>query len=265
MKKAVAILVLGAMLAMSGCNSDKKKDESQTTTTAVSDADSTTKETKVTEMAITMGTTEIVSPEALDFISKAAPLYRKYIEKRMSIPLIMECKITNNEGTVLRSLYIKEDESVSTYAKNKDGSESDTIYSLNGCYFLDHTEKKAYQFKYTDERAKEYMDAYKYSIAMKDVVTISETGNGEAEYNGTSYKYEKLIDADGETTYYFDKNTDDLKFIVSGDTTTEILKIEAAEPDNSHFTVPDGYEVIDFFEYASTMTTAPEPTPAASE
>ncbi len=261
MKKIAALFALIAVLAIAGCSNDNKKADGTS-----QNGETTTTGNKVTEMAVTMPTQERLSEDALEIISQNLPLYRKYLEKRMSIPLVLECKITSPEGTILRNLYIKADESVSTYAKNLDSTESTTIISLDGYYFLDHAEKKAYKFNYNEDVIKSQMDQFKFGVTMEDMKKITEsTMQEEAEYNGAVYKTESVTDDSGLTTYYFDKSNDELRFIVNGNTVTEILKLEAADPDNKYYEVPADYEVIDFFEYAASVSAEEAKTAESAE
>ncbi len=254
MKKTAALLALLAIFAISGCNSDNKKPDSQTGNTTT-----TADENKVSEVAFKASERELVSDEALHFLSENVPLYSKYVQKRMSIPIILETKITSDSGTLYRNLYIKEDESVSTYAKNYDGSESTVIYALSGCYFIENSTSTAYKFSYKENVIKDQMKQFQYSITMDSLKAVTETASdATATYNGEEYNIESITDDTGKTTYYFDKKTEELRYIVSGDTVTEILKLQAANPDEKYFKIPDGFAVKDFNEYAASAKQSSE-------
>ena len=187
--------------------------------------------------------------EALEYIGEKAPLLKKYYDKRNLIPLTYETTITKADGEYKTNLYIKDSRHLVQYVKRPDGTETRVIYDLNKAYELDPAAKTAITqncgegtIVETVRAAILYME--KEEAQQFDYETAPET------YEGTEYFCVTMTKPgeDGYVKYYFGKDDQELKYIVTPAETTRIDRFETAFTDNDLLVVPSDYKLIPISE-----------------
>ena len=251
MKKITAMIVLAALLLISGCNSNNNTPVNTQGTTTEATTTTTAEEGKVTDVVYSSNE-EDTTEEALEYIAGVAPLFRKYLEKRMSVPLIMETTSISGNGVVHSGLYFKDENNIATCSTNDSGAKNNIIYSTNGSYIIEDSTKTVYDLGYTESYVKDIISQYKLKMKANEVKT-SKFESSVEEYDGVTYNCETISDGSSQIKYYFDTETDDLRYLISGDNVTKITRLENNVPDESYFVVPDDYQKVNFQEYLNSL------------
>lgn len=244
MKKVIAALCTAALIiSAAGCSNEKE--EPKTTGTGETH--------KVTEVVYGTPEEEDTTQEALDYLRNEVPLYVKFMEKRMSIPLTLETEITQN-GELLGTsgIYIRDDHTLATIATDSQGNTTRVIYIDGKAYQIDDSAKIVYYTDYSEDSAKSLVSDYLIKIKLSDVEKCSFVDDYE-DLNGVTYKHEIIYQQDGTpSNFYYDENTEEIRFVRAGEQISEILKLENTA-DDSKFEIPADYEQKDFAEYYSQM------------
>lgn len=241
MKKAAIILSLLLVLAVSGCNNNNKPAAGST------GADTTTKASKVTQVAFQNDGPEDTTDEAVKYITEKAPLFAKYLKKQMTMPLTFECSVKEATGTTKTGVYIKDDRNMVILSVKPDGSETRVIYTVDKAYQVESATKLIYQYDCGEKSVKNSVSQALMKISIDDAKAtsyLSDTGT----YDGVEYNCETLSNNGMSVAYYFDKNTDDLVYIVQSNSTTKIDKLENSFNNEALFIIPEGYERKSFDE-----------------
>ena len=238
MKKTAYILAAALLIgALSGCSGNKTPD-------------STKENGKVTQVAVPEIQKNNTTNEALEYLRTQVPLFAKYVEKRNSIPLTYEVEITTEEGTQTASINIRNEKSVSFLATDVYGNHSGTIYTDNMCYVISEEEKTVYHSKVTEATCKELVTVNQMNISVTDAHLFSYETDLDY-YNDVLYKHEVInISPDEATHYYFDQQTDELVYIVTGNQVTKITRFQN-EVNESAFEIPSDYKSVDLNEYVN--------------
>ncbi|MBO5265889.1 MAG: hypothetical protein J6B08_01185 [Ruminiclostridium sp.] len=241
MKKILALLLTGALiLTASACG---KKEENETTTTAAESEGG-----KKTQVAFQAPEMEDTTAEAVEYLKDKVPLFSKYLETRMSIPLTFETEITSEKGTAFAGIYIRDDKTVCLSATDETGASTRTVYVDNKLYYIVDDDKAIYSTDYSEEKCKEMVDAYLLKISIDDAKACSYVSDYDY-YGDTLYKHEIIYSAQSVGTHYFyDEATDELKYVVTNTDESKILALNN-EVTESAFEIPDGYTESDLNTY----------------
>lgn len=227
-------------MTLSGCNTQKPGN-------TPADTGSTTKSSKVTQVAYQADDTPDTTDEAFAYIAEKAPLFAKYLKKQMTIPLTFECSVKEATGTTKTGVYIKDDRNMVILSIKPDGTEKRVIYSNDKAYQVEFDTKIVYQYDCGEKSVKNSVSQALMKISVDDAkgtTYVCDTGT----YDGVEYNCETLSYNGMSVAYYFDKSTDDLVYIVQSNSTTKIDKIENSFSDEALFIIPEGYEKKSFDE-----------------
>lgn len=238
MKKIIAVLLTSALLlTAAGCGKeDETKNESSETT-------------KVTQVAFQSPEEEDdTTAEAVEYLKTQVPLFSKYLETRMQLPLTYEVNIETPEGTQFVGMYAKDDSTLAHVVTGTDGSTETVIYTPEKLYYIIDADKTVYVSDYSEENAKEAVSASMLRINADDAKNSRYISDYDY-YNNVLYKHE-IIYTDGyaESHYFYDEATDALKYIVTGDMVTEVVAL-SNEVDETKFEIPEDYAESDLNAY----------------
>lgn len=224
MKKFLSvILALGIIFTVSGCNKDKNPEE--------------TTEGGSGEQVFEVGGKEDTTDEAVVYLSEKVPYFAKYLEKRMGIPLTYEIEA----GSAKAGIYIMDESKVCHYSMDEAGNSSATIYYDDKIYYIDHAAKIVYEGDVTVDASKAMVENYRLRIDVDDA-KVNAYNSYEEEYEGVTYKYETIATPAGDVTeYYYDMNSGDLVYIVSGGQVNKVTAL-TDKVDEKHFEIPEDYE-----------------------
>lgn len=243
MKKILALILTGALiLTASACG---KNEETETTeTTTASDSEQGNKKTQVAFQAPEI---EDTTAEALEYLKTQVPLFSKYLETRMSVPLTFETEITTDKGTAFAGIYIRDDKTVCLSATDETGVSTKTLYLNNKLYYIVDADKAVYSTNYSEENCKEMVEAYLLKISVDDAKACTYVSDYDY-FEDTLYKHEIIYSGSAGTHYFYDENTDELKYIVTDTDVNKIITLNN-EITESAFEIPDGYTESDLNEY----------------
>lgn len=243
MKKIIAALCTAALIiSAAGCNGEKQEQTTEKGETH-----------KVTEVVYDTPEEEDTTQEALDYLREKVPLYVKFMEKRMSLPLTFETKITE-KGELLGTsgIYIRDDHTLATIATDAQGNTTRVIYTDGKAYQIDDNAKIVYYTDYSEDSVKSLVSDYLIKIKLSDAEKCTYVDDYE-ELNGVVYKHEIIYQENGDpSNFYYDENTDEIRYVRTGEQISEILKLESTA-DESKFEIPSDYEQKDYAEYYSQM------------
>lgn len=238
MKKTAYILAAVLLIgALSGCSGNETPD-------------STKENGKVTQVVFQKPEEKDTTNEAIEYLRTQVPLFAKYVEKRNSIPLAYEVEVTTEEGTQTASVYIRDEKSISFLATDVDGNNSGTIYADKMCYVFSEKDNTLYQSEVSNDTCKELVDSNMLKIDIDDAKEMAYAADTDY-FNDVLYNHE-VISSPGNpvTHYYFDQQTDELVYIVTGNQVTKITKFQN-EVNESAFEIPTDLNVIDLNEYVN--------------
>lgn len=250
MKKTIAILALAALLTVSACgNSNTPSDttEPATTTAKADDGDNeTTTESKsgeVTAIAFEAPERPDTTEAALEFLDKAAPAFKKYLDMRRSVPLTMESTVTSGGNEWKTNIYIKDSENFAQDSTDPNGYSLTIIYKKDKIYQVDHDKKAVYVYNCGEEEIADDFDSLSLRYIYEDDVKNCDYEAGEGEYNGTTYDFVNITEGGSVTTQYFDQDTGALVYTVDGDDVTYVSKFENSFTNDSILELPSDYEM----------------------
>lgn len=240
MKKIISIIAAAALiLTAAGCSGET--DTAETTTAA---GESTSGKTH-TQIAYS-SEEEDTTAEALEYLRDYIPLYVKFMEKRMQYPLTFETSITESgEELGTAGIYILDDHTLATSSTTPDGETVRLVFKDGMVYQIEDAEKTVYNREYDEENAKSLVSQYLIKISLSEVEKCSFVDDYE-DVDGVTYKHEIIYDADSNpSNYYYDENTDEIKYIRVGEQISKVEKLENSV-DESVFEIPADYEMKDF-------------------
>lgn len=242
MKKLLALILTGALiLTASACG---KKEEGETTTTTAGGEEGG----KKTQVAFQAPEVEDTTLEALEYLKTKVPLFSKYLETRMSIPLTFETEITSDKGTAFAGIYIRDDKTVCLSSTDETGASTRTIYLDNKLYYIVDADKAIYSTDYAEDKCKEMVEAYLLKISVDDAKACNYVSDYDY-YGDTLYKHEIIYNSASVGTHYFyDENTDELKYVVTDTDESKIISLNN-EITESAFELPEGYTESDLNTY----------------
>ena len=259
MKLTGGIIVSALMLALSACGGQtaaSTSDTSDTTVGSVTTAPDDNSWKSAATYTLADGSIDEsnidVAPEtveALEYIGERAPLLKNYYDKRNLIPLTYETTTTRADGEYKSNLYIKDSRHLVQYVKRPDGTETRVIYDLNKAYELDPAAKTAITQNCGEGTIVETVRAAIIYLEKEEAQQFSYDTAPET-YEGTEYNCVTMTKngEEGYVKYYFDKNSADLKYIVTPAETTRIDRFETTFTDDDLFVVPSDYKQIPISE-----------------
>lgn len=233
MKKVIALLLSSALiLTAAGCSKESKEEDK-----------------KVTEVAFEAPDMSESTKQAIKYLKEKSPLFAKYMEVRTNLPLTFEVEVPSADGTGLAGIYVKDKDTVAVYAKDAAGNSSTTIYDGTDLWYIDDTAKVVYgRDDFPVSASESAVKSYLLEIDAMQVTDYTYASD-EKELDGVLYKYESITAPDGTVSeYFFDKKTDELKVIVSGESKTYVTTI-SSKVSNDYFKIPSDYEEKDLSEY----------------
>lgn len=257
MKKILlAFLASALILTTAGCGGGDNKDSSETSG-----------KKKVTQVAYEAPEEEDTTKEAIEYLKNQLPLYSKYLEIRRGIPLTFETETTTPEGHEIAGLYIRDDSSIAIRSTDDDGNKLTTIYMDSKFYIVSDKDKTIYSVTYPKDEIQEIVENNRLKIRLSDAQLFTYEAKA-TDYKDVAYNSELIYTtSDTPAEYYFDKATDELKYIVTGNTEIKILAINNTVTDEV-FTLPEDYanatvnEYMEKLEAEAAQTATAEAAPA---
>ena len=230
-----ALLAAAAMLtALGGCSENGNDSDS------TSDGTTTTPErVAITQIAFQADDT---TEESLDFLKENSPLFYKYLMIRRGVPLTREAVITREDGDWISRTYIKDAHNAVISSVAPDGAETRVVYSVDKAYEIRDAEKKVYELELDIAAIDTMVSAISPDVSI-DEVSSAQYSADVRTYDGVEYNCETVTASGKEETYYFDKNTDALCYIISGDNVMKVTRFENVFDNDAAFNIPSDYEV----------------------
>ena len=240
MKKILSIVsALAVVLAIASCGSENKKENDKENdgkvTQVVFGGDNPTEEEGDT------------SAEAIEFLKEnQSYFYENFFSKRNHIPLAY-ISSTKGEEEVITEVYVKDEDTMAIVGNDALGRKTRIIYDKDKAYQVYDEEKKLYKKEYDAETIKTAVEntimKQKYSV-----VSQSSYSFYDKDYEGKTYNcsiisaYNPYAEGVVSTEYYFDKETNEIKYIISQDVVSEVKLLSNEIPDESVFDIPSDYE-----------------------
>ena len=256
MKKALSVFLIAFILTAAGCGGNNQQETTEGSTTAAA-----TEETKgssgnrVTEIAYQSPEVEDTTEEALAILQEHVPLYYDYLKIRMNMPVTVEAVVTYADGTYLKSgIYVKDEYTGAITTETSDGRITKVIYTKNMGYQINENDKIVYYLENKEETAKRNINAMLMTISLSDLNGCS-FSQDTAEFEGVTYKHEAITNqtTSENTEYYFDADTNELKYIKTTDTVTKIDRADSIAADDSIFEIPSDYEMLSYNDYLEQL------------
>ena len=256
MKKALSVFLIAFILTAAGCGGNNQQETTEGSTTAAA-----TEETKgssgnkVTEIAYQSPEVEDTTEEALAILQEHVPLYYDYLKIRMNMPVTVEAVVTYADGTYLKSgIYVKDEYTGAITTETSDGRITKVIYTKNMGYQINENDKIVYYLENKEETAKRNINAMLMTISLSDLNGCS-FSQDTAEFEGVTYKHEAITNqtTSENTDYYFDADTNELKYIKTTDTVTKIDRADSIAADDSIFEIPSDYEMLSYNDYLEQL------------
>ena len=256
MKKALSAFLIAFILTAAGCGGNNQQETTEGSTTAAA-----TEETKgssgnrVTEIAYQSPEVEDTTEEALAILQEHVPLYYDYLKIRMNMPVTVEAVVTYADGTYLKSgIYVKDEYTGAITTETSDGRITKVIYTKNMGYQINENDKIVYYLENKEETAKRNINAMLMTISLSDLNGCS-FSQDTAEFEGFTYKHEAITNqtTSENTDYYFDADTNKLKYIKTTDTVTKIDRADSIAADDSIFEIPSDYEMLSYNDYLEQL------------
>ncbi len=243
MKKILSLIsALAVILSISACGGEEKKPgtenkgEGGKVTQVIFGGDSPKEEEGDT------------SAEAIEFLKENHPYYyENFYEKRSKAPLtFVSSTSVDGADPVVSEIYVKDDDTMAVIGFDALGRKTRILYDGKMGYQIYDEEKKIYSMEYGKETVKQSIEntlmKLKYSF-------VSESGYNvvDKEFNGKSYicymisSYNPYTDSTATSEYYFNSDTNEPEYIVSGSSVSEILEFSDTISDESIFDIPTGY------------------------
>ena len=246
MKKIKLFLAAAVIIsAFSGC-ANNSGEASQTTAGGESGG-------QVTQVALGNPEKEDTTDEAVEFLKTKVPLFSRYLETRMQYPLTYEVEIEADGAAPVKSgIYIRDDKSLCVAVEDAEGNTQRELYLEDTYYFIDDKEKVVYSMEYSEDGCKEAVGYYLLKIDLEEAQKCSYVDDFDT-FRDVIYKHEIIYAEDySQTDYFYDENTEELVYVVSGTTVTKVLKL-ANENTDSVFEIPADYTQSTLEEYAAKI------------
>lgn len=241
MKKTAYILAAAMLIAtLAGCDGNSGSDKS--------------KDGKVTQVAFQTPEEPDTTDQAVAYLKTQVPLFAKYLETRMQYPLTYETEVQTAEGTMKAAIYIKSASEICFSSTDTNGYTSRTIYSGKDVYAISDVDQVIYESKTTKEAVKEVVEENLLKIDYNEACLMTyEASETPDYYNDVLYKHEIIYSEPGKGVhYYFDVNTDDLVYVVSGETVTKVTRLDN-EVSEDPFSLPMSYKTKPLEEYLAEL------------
>ncbi len=265
MKKFLSVLLAAMVITAAGCSGND--DAAATTTTATEAVTTTAAEAEATTTTAAEAETEATTTAAaadsplmtdelrefIDTIRSEVPIYADYLEKSAQLPLHMGIAYEADLTGTGEMSYTSMDVYMASFDKMfistvTDGAALDILLDGNKYYMLSAAEKAAIFMEMTEEEVADMGSSMTASIVPGFNHESATYETGETEYNGTTYLYEKITTPEtGEIIVYADTATKEVMYIASAGITMEITAL-TSDFDNSIFTVPADYTIVDMAE-----------------
>lgn len=257
MKKIIAVFALICVFAAAGCNNG----EAPKTTTAASSSETTTTTAAVSadengnnSQVVFDNTREDTTAEALAYLEKECPLFKKYLDMRRSVPLTFESTTITVDGEYKTGLYIKDAENFAQYSKDPAGNETRVIYMKDTAYQITSADKTILKYDCNEEVVKSAYEDVQLAKIYLDDVQSSSYSYGSGEYDGVAYNKVTVSSSDGTSNdMYFDINTDKLSLSVANGSVSTVDTFENSFTKDEIFNIPEDYEVKSFNEYLEEL------------
>ncbi len=242
MKKILSIVsALAVMLTIASCGSENKNENDKGS------------DGKVTQVIYGDGTpTEEegdTSAEAIEYMKENHPFfYDNFFSKRNHIPLAFISSTKTGEGeAVATEIYVKDEDTMAIVGNDALGRRTRIIYDKDKAYQIYDEDKKLYKQDYDEA---EIITAVENTIMKPkySIVRDSAFNQKENDYNGVDYNcyivsyYDVYSKSVVDTEYYFDKNTNEIRYIMSQGVVSEVKLLSNEIPDESVFDIPSDYE-----------------------
>lgn len=242
MKKIFSIIAAFAViLSISSCGSETKKETEETKASGG----------KVTQTVFGGDSPEEevdTSAEAIAYLKENQEyFYENFFSKRNHIPLaLITTTSIGGEDAVTSEIYVKDEDTMAIVGYDALGRKTRIIYDKDMAYQIYDAEKKLYKQEYPEDQIKAGVESTimkpDYSIVSKSLYNIE-----SKDYKGKDYVCYTITAMDPysgamvSTEYYFDKETDEVKYIVNDNMSSEVNLLSAEIPDESVFDIPSGY------------------------
>lgn len=242
MKKIISIIsALAVILSIASCGSDNKKAEE----TKESDG-------KVTQVIFGGDSPEEeegdTSAEAIEFFKENHPyFYENFFSKRNSMPLALISSTTvGEEEAVTTEMYVKDEDTMAIVGYDALGRKTRIIYDKDMAYQIYDEDKKLYKQDYSE---KEIITMVESAIMKSNYSFVSKSDYSltSKEYNGKDYVcyivsvYDVYSQSVVDTEYYFDNETNEIKYIITRNAVAEVKLLSNEIPDESVFDIPSDY------------------------
>ncbi len=254
MRKVLSAFLIAFILTAAGCGSNNAQETTESTTAPTEETKGSSGN-KVTEIAYQSPEVEDTTEQALAVLQEHVPLYYDYLKIRMNMPVTVEAVVTYEDGTYLKSgIYVKDEYTGAITTETSDGRLTKVIYTKNMSYQVNENDKTVYYLENKEESAKRNINAMLMTISTSDLNGCS-FSQDTAEFEGVTYKHEVINNVISSDTseYYFDQNTNELRYIISGNTVTRIDRADSIAADDSIFEIPSDYELILYDEYLEQL------------
>jgi len=274
MKKILSVLLASFVLAAASC---AETTATTTTTTEAPAAEATTtaaEETTTTEAPVEETTTttaeekiesgefgvdSLLTDDMIAFIdeleAKGAPIYANYMVESSMLPTGMgftyEADLygTGTNSVVTMEVYMKSMDAMAVKTVT-DGVASDIIIKDKTTYMLSDAEKTAIYMTLSDEEVSQMTEGMTASVKPAFDINEATVESGTETFNGTEYLYEKTTTGEAdEIIVYADKDTKEIKYLVSAGITMEMTLL-THDVDDSIFEVPADYTLVDMASLA---------------
>lgn len=242
MKKILSVIsAFAVILTIASCGSNNKPEETKASdekvTQVVFGGDSPKEEEGDT------------SKEAIEFLKENYPyFYENFFSMRNRIPLTFISSTKQGENDVVTTeVYIKDEDTMTIIGNDALGRKTRIIYDKDMAYQIYDTEKKIYKTEYGEELVKNNIEnttmKQKYSV-------VSESGYqfiDSKEHDGKNYKcyiissYNPYVQGYVATEYYFDMQTDEIRYIITQGVVSEVMLLSNEISDESVFDIPTDY------------------------
>ena len=254
MKKILSVIsALAVILSIASCgagNGNNPGTTTEATTGASADAseETTKKGEKVTQVINIGGPEEDTSEEAKQFLKENYPYYYdNFYSLRSSMPLSFIASTTEEGSTpVVTEIYVKDADTMAIIGNDALGRRTRIVYDTNAAYQIYDDAKELYKQKFSEEVIEKYVKSVILN-AQYDDVSESQYTTADKEYNGVTYTCFTIssLGEGGQTEavadYYFDKDTNEIKYIISKSSTSEIKLLSNEAADDSIFVIPSDY------------------------
>ena len=257
--KAAAMLVCCAVAALSGCGTGNDANvtgngtSSEAAQTDAPDGTAETTKYQVTAVVYEVEQEPDTTIDSILYLEDVCPLFAKYLNKRTGIPISLYSVTETNGERYEYGLILKDTETMAEYSVNSNGYKSRVIYDSTKAYEIDENERMVYYTNMDNDYLKSLVSGSIMKVPIDQVQTTQFSQETEV-FKGTEYDKVTLTPEEGEQSfYYFDKATGDIKYIVTGDSVTEINVLINDIYDESLFNIPTDYDTMSYDDYIAGL------------